>query len=119
MKRLLTSFQHAFCGLGHALRGQPNARIHLAISAAVVGLGLWLGLDRLEWSVVVVAAGTVWTAELINTALEAIVDLASPEHRPLARVAKDVSAAAVLLAALAAAAAGALLLGPRILERLD
>jgi len=67
-----------------------------------VAAGLIKGLDRLEWALIALAIAAVWTAEAINTAIEAVVDLASPQWHELARRAKDVAAAAVLLAALGA-----------------
>lgn len=117
-RRLIESFRNAFAGWGHAIRHQRNARIHLIITVSMLGVAAWLGLERIEWSLLLLAAGLVWAAELTNTALEAAVDLVSPEHRQLARTAKDVSAGAVLAAAIAAAAVGVLILGPRILDRL-
>lgn len=112
MKRLVDSFRYAFAGLAYLIRSQPNARIHLTISAAVVVLGVWLGLPARDWAVIAVTTGLVFTAEAFNTALEAAVDLASPEPHPLARVAKDVGAGAVTLAAIAAVIVGLLILGP-------
>ncbi len=115
---LAKSFRNAFWGISYGLRTQRNARIHLAITTAVVALGAWLRLDILQWVPLVLAAGLVWTAEFINTAVEATVDLASPQEQSLARIAKDVSAGAVLLAAAAAAGVGILILGPPLLSRL-
>lgn len=115
---MIASFRNAFAGLAHALRSQRNLRIHLAVTVLVGVVGAGLGLRALEWSVLALAVGLVWVAELFNTALETIVDLASPEQRPLARVAKDVSAGAVLAAALTAAATGLLVMGPPLLDRL-
>jgi diacylglycerol kinase len=114
----LASFRYAFAGWAWVLRTQPNARLHAAATAAVVGLAAWLRLGRLEWAVLALTVGLVWVAEAVNTALEAAVDLASPGLHPLARAAKDASAAAVLAAALAAVAVGLLLLGPPLLARL-
>jgi len=96
------SFGHAFRGLGDLLRTQPHARIHLAATVVVIVAGLIKGLDRFEWALIALAIAGVWTAEAINTAIEAVVDLASPQWHALARRAKDVAAAAVLLAALGA-----------------
>lgn len=118
MRRLVTSFRYAWAGLGYLLRTQPNARIHLAITVAVIGVGAWLGLSARDWAVIAVTVGLVFVAEAFNTALEAAVDLASPAPHPLARVAKDVGAAAVTLAALAAVVVGVLLLGPPLWARL-
>ena len=117
MRRLVASFHYAFAGLSYLFRSQPNARIHLAITAAVLIVGLWLGLPSRDWAVIVATAGLVFVAEALNTALEAVVDLASPERHPLAQVAKDVGAAAVTLAALAAVVVGLLVLGPPLWAR--
>ena len=100
------SFGYAFAGLAAAWRTQPNLRIHVVLAAAVVAAGLLLRLAPLGWGVIALAIGLVIAAELFNTALEAVVDLASPQDHPLAKRAKDVAAAGVLIAALAAAAAG-------------
>ena len=118
MGRLTASFRNAFSGLGYLFRSQPNARIHLAILGAVVVLGLWLELPAREWAVIAVAAGLVLATEAFNTALEAVVDLASPEQHPVARVAKDVGAGAVTLAALTSVVVGLLVLGPPLWEKL-
>ncbi|MBM3120785.1 MAG: diacylglycerol kinase family protein [Chloroflexi bacterium] len=114
----LASFAHAFAGLAHVIRTQRNAWIHACASLAVIALAAWLHLGTIEWGLLILAMGLVWMAEFINSALEATVDLASPEAHPLARVGKDVGAAAVLVAALAAAAIGLLVLGPPLAVRL-
>jgi diacylglycerol kinase (ATP) len=118
MRRLVTSFRYAWAGLVYLLRTQPNARIHLVITAAVIGVGAWLELPARDWAVIALAMGLVFVAEALNTALEAAVDLVSPAPHPLARVAKDVGAAAVTLAALGAVVVGVLLLGPPLWARL-
>jgi diacylglycerol kinase len=79
---------------------------------------LWLGLPVRDWAVIVLTIAMVFTAEFINTAIEAIVDLASPDHHPLAKVGKDVGAGAVLVAALAAVVVGLLILGPPLWAKL-
>ncbi len=94
------------------LRTQRNAWIHAAFSTAVFILGLWLGLSRIEWAIILLTIAGVWMAEFINTALEAVVDLASPDLHPLAKVGKDVAAAAVLVGAATAVLVGLLILGP-------
>jgi diacylglycerol kinase len=103
--------------LGQLLRSQRNARIHLAITLVVIGVSAWLRLSTGDWALLAVAAALVWTAELINSALEAVVDLATKEWQPLARDAKDLGAAAVLMAAVGAAVVGALVLGPLLFRR--
>jgi diacylglycerol kinase len=81
-------------------------------------LGLWLDLHPQDWAVIILTMAMVWTAEFLNTALEAVVDLASPQHHPLAKVGKDVGAAAVLIAAAASVIIGLLLLGPPLWAKL-
>jgi diacylglycerol kinase len=112
------SFQYALEGWWYVLRTQKNTWIHAVASLAVVALGLWLGLPRTDWALIIVIMAIVWIAEFMNTALEAIVDMIMPEKHPLAKVAKDVSAAAVLLGACAAVLVGILILGPPLWQRL-
>ena len=106
------SFRHAFHGWGDVLRTQRNAWIHSVIATAVFIVGLWIGLSPHDWAVIILTAAFVFSAEFINTAIEAVVDLATVEHHPLAKIGKDVGAAAVLVAALAAVLVGLLILGP-------
>ncbi len=115
----LHAFRHAFRGLWYVIKTQHNAWIHAVITILVVALSLWLGLSTLEWVGLILTIAIVWMAEIINTALEAVVDLASPQQHPLAKVGKDVGAAAVLIAALTAALVGVLILGPALWERLS
>ena len=109
---LLTSFKHAFSGMWHVLRTQRNARIHLSLALVVILLGLWLGLSHTEWAIIVLTIGLVLAAESFNTVAEAAVDLATAEYHPLAKIAKDVAAGAVLLMAITAVIVGLLILGP-------
>lgn len=89
-------------------------------SVVVVVLAFWLSLSPRDWAIIILAITMVWIAEFINTALEAVVDLASrQEHHEMARVGKDVGAAAVLIAAGSAALIGFLILGPPLWERIQ
>lgn len=115
----LNAFGHAFRGWYHVLQTQHNAWIHSAVATVVIILGLWLGLPPRDWAVLVLAIAMVFTAEFINTSIEAVVDLASPVHHPLAKVGKDVGAAAVLVAALSAILIGLLILGPPLWLKLN
>jgi diacylglycerol kinase len=114
----LRAFQYAFHGWWYVIRTQRNAWIHTLMTALVVAVSLWLRLSGRDWAVLLMAIALVWTAEFINTALEAVVDLASPTRHPLAKVGKDVGAAAVLIAALTAVGIGLLILGPPLWSRL-
>lgn len=110
----LKSFSFAFSGIAAMLRTQHNAWIHLAATIAAVVLGLWFGIARGEWMLLVVAIVSVWTAEALNTAFEFLCDVASPEFHPLVKQAKDVAAAAVLIAAVGATIVGLLVFVPYV-----
>jgi len=114
----IQSFKYAFHGWGHVLRTQHNAWIHSAIATVVFALALWLQLPPRDWAVLILTTAMVFSAEFVNTAIEAVVDLASPDKHPLAKIGKDVGAAAVLVAALAAILIGLLLLGPPLWAKL-
>ena len=114
----LRSFGHAFRGVGVLLRTQPNARIHAAATILVIAAGVSFGISRLEWALIALAVAIVWAAEALNTAIEFLVDLASPDLHPLAAKAKDVAAGAVLVAALGSAIVGVMVFGPYALNSL-
>ncbi len=114
----ITAFGHAFRGWWYVLKTQQNAWIHLVFATAVILVGLWVGLKPFDWAVIVLTIAMVFTAEFINTAIEAVVDLASPVQHPLAKVGKDVGAGAVLVAALAGIVIGLLIIGPPLWARL-
>jgi diacylglycerol kinase (ATP) len=111
------SFRHAFYGWWYVIRTQRNAWIHAVITTLVLLVAVWLRLPLRDWALLFLAIALVWTAEFINTSLEAVVDLASPQQHPLAKVGKDVGAAAVLIAALTAILVGLIILGPPLLEK--
>jgi undecaprenol kinase/diacylglycerol kinase (ATP) len=102
----------------YALRTQPNVRVHLGITALVLVIGAWAQLSVHDWAVIMVTIAVVFSAEFLNTAIEAVVDLASPNQHALAKAAKDVAAAAVLVTALGAVLVGVLIIGPPLLARL-
>jgi diacylglycerol kinase (ATP) len=112
------SFGHAFRGWWYVIRTQKNAWLHAIITTLVVVMALWLQVSAKDWAVLVLTIALVWSAELFNTAIEAVVDLASPVQHPLAKTGKDVGAAAVLIAALAAILVGLLILGPPLWEKI-
>jgi diacylglycerol kinase (ATP) len=110
----IKSFYYAFKGLADVLRTQINMRIHLMAAILVVSLGIALKINLLEWVAIVVCMGLVMAMEAMNTALEYLTDLVSPQHHPLAGKAKDAAAAAVLLTAIAALVVGCLVFGPKL-----
>ena len=123
LKSFLTSriaaFGHAFRGWHYVMQTQQNTWIHGTISVIVFALCFWLGLAPRDWAVIILTTAMVFAAEFVNTAIEAVVDLASPAKHPLAKVGKDVGAAAVLVAALAAILVGVLILGPPLWAKLS
>ena len=108
------SFTCAVAGIGHALRTERNIRIHLAATVGAISLAALLRITAVEWSVILLTIGLVWAAELLNTAIEAVVDLVSPGEHELARIAKDTASGAVLMTALTAVTVGAVVFGRRL-----
>ncbi|NJC97565.1 MAG: diacylglycerol kinase [Anaerolineales bacterium] len=115
----IESFGHAFRGWWYVLQTQHNAWIHAVVAMLVFIVAFWLKLPARDWAILILTITMVFTAEFVNTAIEAVVDLASPQKHPLAKVGKDVGAAAVLIAALAAVLIGLLILGPPLWEKLS
>ena len=113
---LRSSFRYAFAGLWWALTTQRNMRVHVALGTAAFVLGLLLRLSTTELALVALTTTVVLAAEMLNTVVEAAVDLASPAYHPLAKVAKDVSAGAVLTTSLGAIAVGLLVYLPHLLS---
>ena len=99
-------------GVAVVFRTQHNAWLHAIATGVVLAGGFVVGLSRLEWCAIVLAMMAVWTAEALNTAIELVVDLASPDVHPLAGRAKDVAAGAVLISACGAVVVGILVFTP-------
>jgi diacylglycerol kinase (ATP) len=114
----IRAFRYAFAGWWYVMRTQRNAWIHATATVLAVVLGLWLGLNLREWLFIIVAITMVWEAEFINTALEVAVDLASPQQHRLAKIGKDVGAAAVMIAAGSSAVIGIIIYWPLLWSRL-
>ena len=112
------SVAHAWSGLVYMFLTQRNARWHLVAALAAIALATWLKIDSTRWAILLLTIGAVCAGETINTTVEALVDLLSPEWHERAKVAKDVSAGAVLLLAVTAIAVGLIVLGPPLWMRL-
>ncbi len=110
----IAMFGFAFRGIAAAIRQERNMRFHLSAAVVVVAAGLWQRVGLPEWLWLGAAIAGVLTAELINTAVERVVDLVSPGEHPLAQAAKDTAAGAVVVAALFAVFVGLAVLGPPI-----
>ena len=110
------SFKYAFDGLGSAFKTQRNLRIHVSVGTIAILIGLWLKISRADWAILIITIGIVLSLELLNTSLEAVVDLVSPEYHPLAKKSKDVGAASVLVGAIMSVVIGILVLGPPLIQ---
>lgn len=114
-RRLVRSFSVAGAGFRQAWRTQPNLRLEALIGVLAISLAAWL---RAPAAPIVLACTLVLALELLNSAIESVVDLASPDYHPVAGAAKDLAAAAVLTAAVGATVVGVIVLGPPLLEEL-
>ncbi len=112
--RFLSSFRYAFNGIGYLLQTQRNARIHFIVALCVVVAGYWFGLSPAEWLFLFFSIGLVISAELFNTSIEKLTDLAEPGQNPVAGKVKDLAAGGVLVAALTAAVIGLIIFIPHI-----
>jgi diacylglycerol kinase (ATP) len=112
------SLGYALAGWLYMLRYQKNTRIMSVASVVIVAFAFWLQIDFTRWALLVLTITMVWMAEFLNAAVEAVVNLVTPEFHPMAKVAKDVAAAAVLLGAVASVLVGLLILGPPLLDKL-
>ena len=115
----IESFRPAFSGITSLLRSEHNAWIHLVATVLAIVLGLAFGIRRDEWLAIVLAIALVWTAEAVNTAIEALCDVVSPGHDPRIKKAKDVAAGAVLFSAFGALGVGLLVFVPRLLALIE
>ena len=112
---MIKPFLYAIAGVVAAVKGERNMRIHVVAAVAAISLGAWLGLSLCEWAVIILCIALVMSLECLNTAVEAAVDLASPNIHPLAKKAKDCAAGAVLVAAIGAAIIGCIIFVPKLL----
>lgn len=113
LSKRIDSFRYACKGLAELFVSQVNARIHLAAAVVVTVCGFRFHISKMEWIAVVLCIALVMSLEAINTALEYLTDLVSPEYHPLAGKAKDVAAAAVLIAAAGAVVVGLIIFTPK------
>lgn len=121
MKRahsLIDSFADAFIGMRTALKEERNMRIHFAFAIAVMILALWLGVERWELAVLMLVVCAVISLELVNTAIERVVDLVEPNENPLAALAKRLAASAVLIVAVVAVVIGLVIFAPYLQVKL-
>lgn len=114
-RSLAKSFHFAFQGLGEAFRKEPNFRVHILSALVAFGAAFYLSFNLFEWIILAFTVCLVIIAELMNTAVESLVDIVSPEIKQEAKLAKDVLAAAVFVSALLSLLVGGLLFVPKII----
>ena len=110
------SFGYAFEGIWTGIRKERNMRIHCLAVILVTTAGTFFGLTAMEWCICLLLFGMVISLELVNTAVEAVVDLVTEEKKPLAKIAKDTAAGAVLFTAVMAVIIGCIIFIPHLLE---
>ena len=114
----LAAFGYAFSGWKYLIKTQPNTWLYIIITAGVIIAGFWLQINLTEWAVLVLTFGLVWGMEMMNTAVEALVDMITDEIHPQAKIAKDVAAGTVFFCAIMAVLIGLIIFGPPLLEKL-
>ena len=115
-KRLISSFKFAGQGILQAYRGEQNLRIHTFMAILVIVFGVFLRISYFEWIACLLLIALVLMAEFFNTAIEYVVDLASPKVHPLAKAAKDVASAGVLMMAIISAIVGFIIFIPKLID---
>jgi diacylglycerol kinase len=118
-KRLVNSVKFAVQGIKYAFEREQNMTFQVLISIVVLLVGLIIGLNRIEWILTLLLMGLVMGAELINTSMEAMLDVMKPEIDPIVKIAKDTSAAAVLLFCIMAGIIGTLIFVPNIINYIE
>lgn len=114
-KKLINSFKYAIEGFISSFKTERNMKIHVLAMIVVIALGIFAKLDKMEWCIIIVSIVAVISAELFNTAIETVVDMISPEKNEKAKLAKDISAAAVLVLAIGAVVIGGVIFIPKFI----
>lgn len=117
LKKRIESFGYAFKGIATLFKTEAHAQVHLVALVVISLMGFWLGLSATEWCLILICMALVLCAEAINTALEALTDLVSPDHHPLAGKAKDVAAGAVLLSVIFCGVVWGIIFLPKLFEQ--
>jgi undecaprenol kinase len=116
IKKFINSFKYPFSGLRYAYKNEQNLAVDIGMAVIVIVLGVLLNISVVEWAILTITVGLVISLELVNTSIEAVVDLVTQEYHPLAKVAKDTSASAVLILAIVSIIEGIIIFLPKIIE---
>ena len=115
IKKFINSFTYPIKGLKYAYKNEQNLAVDVGMALIVTIFGFLFRINKYEWAILILTIGLVISCELINTAIEAVVDLVTEEYHPLAKVAKDTSAAAVLVFAMVAILVGIIIFAPKVI----
>lgn len=118
-KKLINSFKYAFTGMWSAYKSERNMKIHIAVAILIILFGVFLQISTYEWLACIVCFAMVIGAEMFNTAIETVVDIAMPKKDERAKKAKDVAAGAVLVFAIGSAIIGSIIFIPKIIDYLN
>lgn len=113
-KNIIDSFKYAFNGLVYGIKNERNIKIHFCIMIIIIFMGILFNINLIEWSLCIILFGMVISLEYVNTSLESVVDICSPEKNELAKVAKDMAASAVVVSAIISSIVGMLIFFPKI-----
>lgn len=113
MRKYIDSFRYAFEGIVHGMKTEKHLRFHLFSAIIVIGLSMWTGLSQVEWFIVLLLIGGMFALELMNAAIERVVDLVTTDYALLAKQAKDLAAGAVLVYAFVSACIGLIIFIPK------
>ena len=116
IRKAIRSFRYAGMGIYGLFRHENNARIHLIACILVVIAGVFFNISPTEWCFIVIQIGLVWSAEAINTAIEKLADVVSPDYHVAIKDVKDVAAAGVLILAISAVIVGSIIFIPKVIE---
>ena len=119
LKRCIRSFGYSFEGIAYAYKHEQSMVIHFILTIVAIVLGLVLEINAIEWLLIFIALGVVLVVELLNTAIEAVVDLVTLDIHPLAKIAKDTGSAATFIMGLITAIIGAIIFLPKIIALLE
>ncbi|MBS1743170.1 MAG: diacylglycerol kinase family protein [Bacteroidetes bacterium] len=119
MKRLQRSFGFAWEGIHTCFKQEANFKIHTICSVLVIAAGFYFGISHTEWLIIIICIGLVFSAELLNTAIEGLCNLVTKETHPLIKIIKDISAAGVLVLSIAAFVCALLIFIPKILQHFN
>ena len=118
IKKLIKSFRYAYSGLRYAYKNEQSLAVDIGMALVVAIAGILFKVSITEWAILVITVGLVISLELLNTAIEAVIDLVTEKYHPIAKVAKDTSAAAVAVLAVVSVIEGLIIFLPKIIDLL-